>query len=85
MPGTERKGVVIPAAAVVRLAGKAYAFTQTGPNEFVRKELTVDQPIDGGFLAATNFSPGDRLVVQGAQLLLSEEFKSQLAAEAEKS
>jgi len=84
VPGTERKGVVIPAAAVVRVGGKTYAFTQTGPNEFVRKELPVDQPVDGGFLAATNFASGDRVVVQGAQLLLSEEFKSQVAAEAEK-
>jgi len=82
--GTERKGVVIPAGAVVRVAGKAYAFAQTGPNEFVRKELTVDQPVDAGFLATANFSSGDRVVVQGAQLLLSEEFKSQIAAQAEK-
>src|SRR5262249_20727616 len=29
LPGTERKGVVIPAAAVVRVAGKTYVFTQT--------------------------------------------------------
>ncbi len=84
VPGTERKGVVIPEAAVVRVAGKAYAFTQTGPDEFVRKELAVDQPVDGGFLTATNFAAGDRVVVQGAQLLLSEEFKSQLAAETDK-
>ncbi len=50
----------------------------------MRKELTVDQPLDGGFLAAMNFSSGDRVVVEGAQLLLSEEFKSRLAGEAEK-
>lgn len=82
--GPPRTGVVIPTAAVVRVAGKAYAFTQTSPNEFVRKELTLDQPVDGGFLVPTNVSPGDRVVIQGAQLLLSEEFKSQIAAEAEK-
>ena len=69
---------------MVRLGGKAYAFAQTSANEFVRRELTLDQPVDGGFVVAANFSPGERVVIQGAQLLLSEEFKSQIAAEAEK-
>jgi len=84
VPGPKGVGVLIPTTAVVRVSGKAYAFTQTSGNEFVRKELTLDQPVEGGFVAPTNFAPGDRVVVQGAQLLLSEEFKSQLAAESEK-
>lgn len=84
VPGPQRTGVLIPAAAVVRVAGKAYAFVQVGANEFVRKEVTLDQPIDGSYLSPTHFSPGDRVVVEGAQLLLSEEFKSQLASEGER-
>ena len=68
----------------MRVAGKAYAFIQASPTEFVRKELALDQPVEGGFLAASNFSSGDRVVTQAAQLLLSEEFKSQLASETDK-
>lgn len=79
VPGPPRTGVVIPLAAVVRVTGKSYAFAQTSANEFVRKEVPLDQPIDGGYLVPTNFSAGDRVVTQGAQLLLSEEFKSQIA------
>ena len=84
IPGLPRKGVVIPTAAVVRVGGKAYAFIQTSANEFVRRELSLGQPVQGGFLVSANFSAGDRVVVQGAQLLLSEEFKSQIAAETDK-
>src|SRR5262249_37958454 len=81
VPGPQRSGVLVPQAAIVRLSGRAYAFVQTGPDEFVRKEVALDQPVDGGFAVSANVVTGDRVVVQGAQLLLSEEFKAQLAAE----
>jgi hypothetical protein len=60
-------------------------FTQTRADAFVRKEVTLDQPVDDGFVASPNLVAGERVVIQGAQLLLSEEFKSQLAAESDKS
>ena len=79
MPGPRRQGIMIPSAAIVRLAGKSYVYIQTMANEFVRKEVTLDQPTDDGYLSTRTVAAGDRVVVQGAQLLLSEEFKSQLA------
>lgn len=82
--GTRRQGVVIPSAAIVRLAGKSFVYVQTAANEFVRKEVTLDQPTEGGFLSVRTVSAGDRVVIQGAQLLLSEEFKSQIAGETDK-
>ena len=84
VPGPRRQGIVIPSTAIVRLAGKSYVYVQTAENEFVRKEVTLDQPTEGGFLSTRTVSAGDRVVIQGAQLLLSEEFKSQIAGDTDK-
>jgi hypothetical protein len=84
MPGPPRQGTVIPSAAIVRLAGKSYVYIQTTANEFVRKEVTLDQPTADGYLSTRTVAAGDRVVVQGAQLLLSEEFKSQIAGDTDK-
>ncbi len=70
--------VVVPDAAVVWLDGKAWVYVQKGPERFVRKELSSDRPSASGWIVKKNFLPGDRVVVQGAQLLLSEEFRSQI-------
>jgi hypothetical protein len=83
VPGPLRQGIVIPATAIVRLAGKSYVYVQTAANEFVRKEVTLDQPTEDGSLSTRTVSVGDRIVVQGAQLMLSEEFKSQIAGDAD--
>ena len=84
MPGPPRQGTVIPSAAIVRLAGKSYVYIQTTGNEFVRKEVTLDQSTADGYLSTRTVAAGDRIVVQGAQLLLSEEFKSQIAGDTDK-
>jgi hypothetical protein len=84
MPGPPGQGTVIPSAAIVRLAGKSYVYIQTAANEFVRKEVTLDQPTADGYLSTRTVAAGDRVVVQGAQLLLSEEFKSQIAGDSDK-
>ena len=83
VPGPARQGIVIPSAAIVRLAGKSYVYVQITANEFVRKEVTLDQPTVDGSLSTRTVAVGDRVVVQGAQLLLSEEFKSQIAGDAD--
>lgn len=65
-------GVVVPAAAVLRHDGKGWIYVQTGPTDFMRRELPLDRALDGGFfcsgLTATN-----RVVVTGAQTMLSAE------------
>jgi hypothetical protein len=83
LPGAPRKGVVIPRAAVVRLAGKTYAYVQTESDKFVRKEVPLTDPVAGGYFTQNNFAPGQRVVIVGAQMLLSEEFKSQTQVEQE--
>ena len=81
LPGTPRQGVIIPRAAVVRVSGMTYAYVQTAPDQFVRKQVPLDYPVEGGYFSSANFSPGEKVVVVGAQTLVSEEFKSQIAVE----
>ncbi len=77
LPGAREKGVLLPANAVIRAAGKAWAYVQVKPDQFVRKEVREGRPAGSGWFT-TGFSPGDRVVVTGAQVLLSEQSKSEI-------
>ena len=82
-PGPPATGVVLPRPAVVRFAAKAWAYVETGAGTFARREVALEQPTDTGWFVTGGFVAGDRVVVAGAQLLLSEELKSQLTIEAD--
>ena len=71
-------GVIVPASAVVWSAGDSWVYLEKRPGRFVRRPVSTDSPIEGGWFVTKGFAGGDRLVVAGAQLLLSEEFRSQL-------
>ncbi len=78
-PGQERiSGAIVPDSAVVWLEGKAWAYVQEGPDRFVRHKVSQKHRTGEGWLVMKNFSAGDRVAVEGAQLLLSEEFRSQI-------
>jgi len=81
LPGGPRRGVIVPRSALVRVGGRTFAYAQTGADQFVRKPVPLDHPVQSGYFIAAGLSPGDRVVVEGAQTLLSEEFKSQIAGE----
>jgi hypothetical protein len=70
--------VVVPDSATVWLGGKAWAYVQKGREQFVRLEISTNHPMGEGWFVTKNFSAGDLVAVQGAQLLLSEEFRSQI-------
>jgi hypothetical protein len=74
-PGPARTGVLLPASAVVRAAGQAWVYVQTDSTNFVRRLVSLDQPSGDGWLVSDGLTAQDRLVVTGAQMLLSEEFK----------
>ncbi len=77
--GGERiSGVIVPDSAVVWLQGKTWTYVQEGPDRFVRREISLKQRTGEGWLVTKNYSVGDLVVVEGAQLLLSEEFRSQI-------
>jgi len=76
--GKTRQGVVIPSSAVVRVSARPFVYLQTKPGRYERRAILLDQPAGSGYLAASGFAAGDRVVSVGAQTLLSEELKAQL-------
>ncbi len=76
--GPSVRGVLVPSGAIVWWQGKAWAYVQTAPERFSRREISTDTPLPSGWFVAAGFTPGERIVVHGAQELLSEEFRSQI-------
>ncbi len=82
--GDETKGIIIPSNAVVWYAGKPWAYFKLATNrhsdpknlmnEFVRKPISTDTEIDAGWFNQ-GIEANNEVVISGAQLLLSEEFK----------
>lgn len=78
---TAERGLVVPEAAVVWLQGKAWIYLRAGIEGFERREIVPDRPApDGGYIV-TGMSAGAQIVLRGAQMLLSEEFRSQAPIE----
>ncbi|HYA20010.1 MAG TPA: metal transporter [Burkholderiales bacterium] len=76
--GQLMKGVFIPGNAVVWFAGQAWSYVQLDPERFERRSVSEDYAHGGGFFVTQGFKPGDRVVVKGVQLLLSEELRSEI-------
>ena len=71
-------GVTVPRSAVVRYSGRAWVYFQLSSDRFARREIASTQPTDAGWFLSSGVKPGERVVTSGAQLLLSEELKSQI-------
>ena len=71
--GEARSGLNVPREAVLRHEGRAWVYVQSGDDSFTRREITLDRPTDNGWFIAEGLSAGDRVVVRGAQSILSEE------------
>ena len=78
VPGKPASSFVIPHSAVVRAEGKIWAYRQIADDKFTRTEVNPDNGISRGWLVTQGFSKGDRIVMVGGQMLLSEEQKSQI-------
>jgi hypothetical protein len=77
LPGARlQKGAIIPYSAVVWWQGEQWVYLQTAPDRFTRRQLPTSSRVPNGFFIASGFSPGNRVVVSGAQMLLSEESRS---------
>jgi hypothetical protein len=81
LPGEPLHGVIVPDDAGVRSDERAWIYVQTGDMTFARREITLDHPVPGGWFVTNNVVPGAKIVVTGAQMLLSEERKSQIKLE----
>lgn len=86
VPGTASSvtGVVIPQAAGVLSGGEMWAYVQTGATRFIRRRVHSDHPTAAGWIVREGFQPGERVVVVGAQVLLSVETKPAILAGEEK-
>ena len=69
-------GVEVSRSSVVRAEGKTWVYCQTAPTAFTRRRITLDHPTLTGWFVREGWTPNDRVVVRGAQMLLSEEQKS---------
>ncbi len=76
--GFPTHGIIVPASAVVWWQGKAWVYVQKDAEHFIRHEISTDAPVAEGWFIARGLPAESRLVVTGAQLLLSEEFRAQV-------
>lgn len=67
------RGVWLPESAVVWHDGAAWVFVARGANEFERRAVHLTAARRPGFSIGDGVAPGDRVVVSGAQQLLSAE------------
>jgi len=74
-------GVIIPNSAIIWYAGKSWVYKKTADDKFSRIPVVTDIEIENGWFYQGSLKPNDLIVTNGAQLLLSEEFKSQITNE----
>jgi hypothetical protein len=77
VPGPVRSGVLVPRDAVLRHEGETFVYLQTADGEFHRKAVALERPVGNGWFSAQDLKPQEKVVVVGAQQLLSEELKGQ--------
>jgi hypothetical protein len=73
IPEARIRGFFIPASAVVWRQGKAVVYIEIRPDRFVAQPVSTGIPVKEGYFVTEGLKDGDRLVVQGAQVFLSEE------------
>ena len=74
--------LAIPKEAVVWNSGQAWVYIKTGENKFLRKVIETDNESSNGWIVKEeHIKENDLIVINGAQLLLSEEFKYQIKNE----
>jgi hypothetical protein len=75
------QGVFIPKQAIVWHEGQPWVYVQIHNGLYQRKSVKGSLVSAGGFFTQSELKAGESLVLTGAQMLLSEEFKWQIADE----
>lgn len=76
--GKSSEGVAIPDSAVVWSQGMPWVYVQTDPGNFVRKSISTAKSFGSKWYDQKNITVSDRVVVSGAQFLLSQEMLSKM-------
>jgi hypothetical protein len=79
--GQVESGVAVPRDALLRHEAEVFVYVQVGEENFVRRQVKLDRPLDAGWFVREGLKAQDRVVVVGAQQLLSEELKGQMGGE----
>jgi hypothetical protein len=79
--GAPLKGVEVPDDAVIWYGGKLWVYVQDGDGLFVRHALATHHETHDGWFVTAGVRPGDRVVISGAQMLFSEEFRTAIPSE----
>jgi hypothetical protein len=80
LAGASRHGYLVPRMAVVHFRGRKYVYIEKEAGVFERRDIEPSEPVDGGYFT-TSLRGDERVVVTGAQALLSEENRSGLVVE----
>lgn len=72
------EGAIVPLESVIWFDGKPYVYIETEKNRFTRKKITLDKPVDDSWSIGRELPENTFIVTTGAEVLLSEEFRSQI-------
>jgi hypothetical protein len=75
------QGIFVPEQAIVWHEGKPWAYVELTDDHYQRRSLENAVKADNGVFETRSIIAGDHLVIKGAQMLLSEEFKWQIMDE----
>ena len=81
--GPGRQGVSLPANAIIWHAGKPWVYGDNRNGSYSRLTVNPQPAPNNDLLIDTGLAPGTRVVVTGAQTLLSEEFRGAIPSEDE--
>jgi hypothetical protein len=78
--GRTQTGAKIPMRALVYGESEAWVYLQTAENTFQRTKVDISRPLDDGYFV-DNVKPGDKVVTDGAGLLMAREINPSTATE----
>lgn len=79
--GQAISGINIPLAAIIWHSGHPWVYVQADQELFVRRSIADHHEKGDGWFVSEGFSPGEKVVITGGQMLLSEEFRWRIPEE----
>ncbi|MDP3876811.1 MAG: hypothetical protein Q8Q50_07500 [Methylobacter sp.] len=79
--GENQSGVIIPKTAVIWYMDQAFVYIKIAAEQFSRRAIDSFSVATGGYFVAQGIHEGERVVIAGGQMLLSEELKGQIPDE----
>lgn len=76
--GNTYEGVFVEDTAIVRWQGRSWVYLRVDNDTFKRHPINTDQPVSDDDYVVRDIPSGSKIVIRGAQVLLSEEAKSEL-------